>query len=233
MALTGFRLIVIICLFVSTALYVTARQQTGLEQARPLVAATAELEQARPSVAATPELEQTRPLVAATAALEGPRQEVPRQLEPVPVDPVREPGADVPLDRDLRGPKDVPRLMQRLDGDDVVAVTVNEEDWGTGDDVTPKVLGSRHKPRKAHNARHRPRAAKAHVKRHHRALAKAHKRKRIVGKAKRGKLVVQKRIKSRRRMVHAAPALSRVAKRKLKPLASAKRVAGAGLRRVR
>jgi hypothetical protein len=206
MALTGFRLIILICLFVSTALYLTARQAT---------------------------IRRDSPLVAAAATVQHVGQEAPRQVEPVPVDAMRQPGADMPLDGHADRSQQVAGLVERVDGNDVVAVPVSEQDGRARDDLGGKVLGTGNKPRKAHNARHRPRAAKAHVKRHHGALAKAHKRKRIVRKAKGGKLIVQKRIKSRRRLVHAAPAFTRVAKRKLKPLASAKRVAGARLRRVR
>lgn len=207
MALTGFRLTVLICLFVSTALCVTARQTAS-----------------RPPVA---------PLFATAATVENLGEESPGKVQPVTIDPVGQAGAHMPLDGHVDAAQGVARLVKRLDRNDVVAVAVGKQDGRARHDVGRKMLRTGDKPRKAHNARHRTRAARAYVKRHHGALTKAHKRKRIVRKAVSRKLIVQKRVKSRRRVVYAAPTLSRIAKRQIEPLTPGERVAGAGLRRVR
>lgn len=206
MTLTGFRLTVLICLFVSASLFITARKAP---------------------------VRQDDPLFATAATVEGPGQEAARQVQPVAVDAVRQTSADMPLQRNVEAAQNAAGLVKSLDRNDVVPVAVGKQDGRARNNVGGKVLGTGNHSRKAHNARHRTRAAKAHVKRHHGSLAKAHKRKRIVRKAKRGKFVVQKRIQSRRRVVYAAPTLSRVAKRQLEPLTAAERVSAARLRRVR
>lgn len=205
MVLTGFRLILLICLFVFTALTITARQ-TAYREAPRLVAA---------------------------ATVESRHEEPPRQVEPIGVDAVRQAGADMPLQGDVQPAENSPSLPERLDRNDVVAIAVNQENGRAGDNVASQIVRPGKKARKANDRRHRARTAKPHVKRHHRALAKANKRKRLVRKAKLGKPLVKKRIKARGRMADTAPALLRVSKRKLKPLPPAKRVSRARLRRVR
>jgi hypothetical protein len=205
MVLTGFRLIVLICLFVVSALTLTARQTAYRETPRLVAAAT----------------------------VESPQEEVPRQAEPVAVDTVGKAGTDVPLQRDVKPAEDIPSLPERLDRNDVVAVTVDQKDGGTGNNVAAQVLGTGEKTRKADNRRHRARSAKPHVKRHHRALAKANKRKRIVRKAKGRKFAVQKRVKRWRSVAYTTPTFAWVAEGKLEPLPSAKRISRAGLGRVR
>jgi hypothetical protein len=247
MVLTGFRLILLICLFVSSALYVTARQ-TSQRQAQPIVAAaTASLAtedealgpdigpiDATPPRAPEPKAEAAATVRAGdasalTAAVESVHQEPPRKVEAVAIDPVRQAGADMPLDGNVDGAESAAGLRKGFDGNDVVAVPVDKQDGGARNNIGGQILRSGEHPRKADDPRHRTRTAKADVKRHHRALAKADKRKRVVRKAKIRKLVVQKSVKRRRRMANPAPALRRVTKRKLKPLAAAKRVTGAGL----
>jgi hypothetical protein len=205
MALTGFRLILLIGLFVFSALILTARQ-TAYRDAPRLVAA---------------------------ATVESAHEETPRQVEPVAVDAVRQTGADMPLQGDVQSAEDIPSLPERFDRNDVVAIAVDQENGRTGDNVASQIVRPGKQARKAHNRRHRARPAKAHMKRHHRALAKTHKRKRIVRKAKPRKFLVQKRVKARGRLADAAPALVWVAEGKLEPLPPAKRVARAGLGRVR
>jgi hypothetical protein len=237
MVLTGFRLILLICLFVSSSLYVTARQ-VNVREAQPVaLTATAAVSEEddhplvtepgvdpRPFVIASEPAAPSPPRPAGLAAAGAPAkrvgQEAPRKVEPVTVDAVRQPPADVPLDRNAGAAKDAPGLSERVDGNNVVAVAVDKENGRARNDVGGQVLGAGKKAGKAYNTRHRLRTAKARVKRHHRALAKANQRKRIVRKAKARKLVVQKRVKSRRRLVHAAPAFARVPKRKFEPLAS-------------
>ena len=252
MVLTGFRLILLICLFVSSAFYVTARQ-VSQRQAQPIVAATtasfaaedavvisdlaADPEpQASPATPIRPaEPEAVAPTAPAgegsvlTAAVESVHQEPSRKVEAAAVDAVRRAGADMPLDRNADTGQSAAGLRKGLDGNDVVAVTVDKENGGPRNDIGGQVLRSGKHSRKADNASHRPRAAKAHVKRHHRALAKADKRKRFVRKAKIGKLAVQKSVKRRRRVANPAPALPRVPKRKLEPLATSEWVPCAGL----
>lgn len=198
MTLTGFRLIVLICAFSCTALYVTAYQTASRDAALLAVASEASL-----LTAAAPP----------AAAVEDAAQERPREIEAVIVDAVRQTSADMPLQGNVEAAQDTAGLAQRLDGNDVVAVAVNQENGGARSDVGGQVLGAGHQAGKAHNASNRPGAAKPHVKRHHRALTKADKRKRLVLKAKARKLLVQKRIKRRRRVAHAAPPLTGIAKR--------------------
>jgi hypothetical protein len=205
MALNGFRLILLICLFVFSALILTARQ-TAYRDAPRLVAA---------------------------ATVESAHEEAPGQIEPVAVDAVGQAGTDMPLQGDVQSAEDIPSLPERLDRNDVVAIAVDQENGRAGDNVASQIVRPGKKARKAHDRRHRARPAKAHVKRHHRALAKAHKRKRIVRKAKPRKLLVQKRVKARGRVANAAPAFVWITEGKLEPLPPVKRVARAGLGRVR
>ena len=262
MVLTGFRLILLICLFVSSALYVTSRQVSH-RQAQPIVAA-ATTSLAAPDEAAPTDIDggllegkapvepkassapgaaqasgepvaprpAVPPSVAVTAAVEGVDQEPARKVEPVPVDPVRQAGADMPLDGNAGPAQDTTGLRKGLYGDDVVALAVDKQDGRPRNDVGRKVLRAGKQPRKAHDTRHRTRAAKAGVKRHHRALAKADKRKRFLAKAKIRKLAVQKRVKRRRRLANPAPALTRIAEGEFKPLPTAEWVTGTGIRSV-
>ena len=262
MVLTGFRLILLICLFVSSALYVTSRQVSQRQPQQVVAAATTSLaasdETAAPDLhskspeeerAVEPQTEPTRepahassepvtpapsapPSVAVTAAVEGVHQEPARKVEPVPVDPVRQAGADMPLDGNAGPAQDTTGLRKGLYGDDVVALAVDKQDGRPRNDVGRKVLRAGKQPRKAHDTRHRTRAAKAGVKRHHRALAKADKRKRFLAKAKIRKLAVQKRVKRRRRLANPAPALTRIAEGEFKPLPTAEWVTGTGIRSV-
>lgn len=226
MRLTGFRLILLLCLFVSTTFYVAARYAPREQAPLPgAIASGAVFEAAAITGTAASE---TVPLpersVVRAAALESVLQETAGEIEPGLVDAVGQAGPDMPLDGHLKAPEDVARLVESLDRNDVVAVTVNEQHGAARNDVGGEVLRARKQSRKADNARQRPRTAKAHVKRHHRALTKAHKRHRLVRKAKAGKLLGQKRVKRRRRMTNPAPAFARIPKRQLKPLAAAKRV---------
>jgi hypothetical protein len=205
MVLTGFRLILLICLFVFSALALTARQTAYRETPRLVAAAT----------------------------IESPHEEPPRQVEPVAVDAVGEAGTDMPLQGNVQTAESIPSLPERLDRNDVVAVAVDQKDGRTGDNVPSQVLGAGKKAGKAHNPRYRARTAKPNVKRHHRALAKANKRKRLVRKAKPSKFAVQKRVKRWRSVAYTAPTLAWIAEGQLEPLPSAKRVSRAGLRRVR
>lgn len=184
MALTGFRLILLICLFVSTCFYITARQ-TALRGEGGLLATA---------------------LTTSSTTLEGSAQEAPRQIQPLPVDAMRQTGADMPLNGHAGSPQNTAGLGERLHGNDVVAVAVNEQHGGTGSDVGGQILRSGEQAGKADNAGKGARAAKSNVKRHHGALAKPHKRKRIVRKAKGGKLAVKKRGKPRPGLADAAPA---------------------------
>lgn len=184
MVLTGFRLILLICLFVSTALWVVVHQ-SALREPSALAAVTA-------------------------PALESATEKAPGQIQAIAIDAVRQTSADMPLNGNAGGPQNTAGLAERLDGNDVVAIAVNEQDGGLGRNVSGQMLGAGEEAGKTDNAGDGPRAAKTHVKRHHGALAKPNKRKRTVRKAKRSKLVIQKRIKPRRRVADTAPAFFRV-----------------------
>jgi hypothetical protein len=232
MALTGFRLVLLISIFVSTAFYVTARQ-TLLRSERALgvtaSTATAVAEPFLTTIELLPAAVEPQRQSVPAAAPEHADEEAAGKLEPVRVDAVRQPETDMPLDRRTDDAQDAAGLSQGLDGDHVVAVAVNEEDRRARDDLAGQMLRPGKKAGKADNARHRLCTAKTHMQRHHRALAKADKRKRIVSKAKARKLLVEKSIKGRRRVIHTAPALAHVAKRQLKPLPPVGGVSCAGL----
>jgi len=192
MSLTGSRLILLIGAFIGGCFYISAQ---------------------RPAF-------ETLPSLATASVLEGAGQEAPAKVQAVTVNPVRQAGGNVPLNANAGGGQSDTGLVKGLDRNNVVGVAMNEKDGRPRDEIASKPSRLDQHPRKAGNGSHRTRTAEADVKRHHRALAKADKRKRTVVKAQRRKLAVKKSIKKGRRLLHTAPALARVSKRKLKPLPS-------------
>lgn len=208
MSLTGFRLILLIALFIGACLFITA-QQTGV------IDVTAQ----QPAGVGTPVASSAS---LAPAALKSVDQKAPAKVEPLVVDPVPQARTNVPLDGNLSGGKGNAGVVKGADRNDFVGVAVNEKNGGARSDVAAKPAGLDQHPGKADNGGSRTQTAQANVKPHHRPLAEPDQSKGAVVQAKRRKLAVKEGIKKRRRSLHAAPALSRVARRKLKPLAAPK-----------
>src|SRR5262245_59954896 len=111
MHLTGFRLTLLICLFVGSCVSILASHTA--RGARPVLAAASTIAPSEPAV-------------------ESVLRETPRQVETVAVDAVREASADMPLDGHPDRADEAASLIEGLDRNDVVSVAVHEEDRRTG-----------------------------------------------------------------------------------------------------
>jgi hypothetical protein len=192
MALTGYRLILLISLFIISCFYISSLK-TNPPKSDAYTAAS---------------------------MLESVSKEPAPKAKAVAVNPVREARTSVPPDGNVSTGKGNAGLVNSLNGNNVVNLAMNEKDGGARNDVAHKTGGLNEQARKADDGRHLTGTTKPNVERHHSALAKANERKRAVIKPKVGKLVVQKSVKHRRRLQRSAPTLVRVSKRKLKPLTS-------------
>ena len=191
MALTGYRLILLIGLFIISCFYISSLNTMP-----------------------------TKSDFTAASMLEGINKKPATKTEAVTVNPVRETRTGVPSDRNVSAAKSDTSLVNGVNGNNVVDLAMNEKDGGTRNDVTHKASGLNEQSRIANNGSHLAGAPKPNVKSHHGALAKADESKRTVIKSKAVKLVVQKSVKNRRRLQRTAPPLVRVSKRKLEPLTS-------------
>jgi hypothetical protein len=187
MAFTGLRAFLLLCCFGATSLYLATLRAPSLD--------------GQPSADVV------------SAAAKRSAEEISSEIETVAVDAVRQASADMPLDRHPDPAEHSASLGQGLDRNNLIAITMDEEDRRPRSDVAGEMLRAGEEARKADDTGERTAAAQPNVKRHHRALAKAYQRKRIARKVKARKLAIQKRLKSRRRMAYAAPAFARVAKR--------------------
>ncbi len=150
-------------------------------------------------------------------------EKTPRNIQPRRVNSVAEAGPDMPLDGYFGGSQTSARLMNGLNGDNLIPVAVDEQNGRTGNNLSRQALRPGEKPGKTNNGADPLAAARTDVKGHHAALTEAHEGERAVVKSKHRKFGVKKRIKGRSRVRNALPSLARIAKGKRKPLASAKR----------
>lgn len=187
MALTGFRKFLLVCCFGASALHIMRYESDPVAN--------------QPSAANV------------AAVVERPSKEPPREIETVAVDAVRQSSADVPLNGNPDPTESSASLGQGLDRNNLIAITMDEQDWWMADNLGGQMLGTGEEPRIANDASEPVASTQPNMKRHHGALTKPHKRKRIVRQAKGRKFAVQKRVKRGRRLAHAAPALTRIAKR--------------------
>lgn len=192
MALTGYRLILLIGLFIISCFYISSQKTIPTKNDG----------------------------FAAASMLEGVSKKPATKTEAVAVNPVREARTSVPSDGNVSAAKGDTGLVNGVNGNNVVNLAMNEKDGRARNDVAHKAGGLNEQPRIAENSRHLTGTPKANVKRHHGALAKPNERQSAVIKPKVRKFVVQKGVKSRRRLQRSAPALLRVSKRKFKPLPS-------------
>ncbi len=150
-------------------------------------------------------------------------EKAPRKVQSNRVDPMAETGPDMPLDGYFRGSQTSARVMNSLNGDNLIPVAVEEHNGRPGHNLSRQVLRPGEKPGKANNGANLPSATGTDVKGHHAALTEADESKPAVVKSKRRKFGVKKRVKKRTRARNASPSLARIAKGKRKPLASTKR----------
>ncbi len=117
--------------------------------------------------------------------------------------------------------------QQRLDGDELVRLAMDEQDGGRG--ILRRALRSGRRlpqhmnPRIAEDGARRRAAAQARVEGHHRTLAEAHESERSLVESAPGELLVQKGVERRAGGVDAAPALVRVAREQREPLSPHRR----------
>src|SRR5262249_18815543 len=146
------------------------------------------------------------------------------------IDAVADSWRDMPFRRNTERSQALRRVEQRLNRNQLVRVAVDQQDgWPTAnlgrEGVRYDMLRRYQHSRIANDPRRRDGAAQANMKRHHGALTEANQSQRRRRKIAALELGVEKAFENRCSLVHAGPALVRIAESEREPFTSDRRLA--------